>query len=330
MPESIERRPSPMSYFQIILRRFAQDKERRAVLFEGLGLTSTDLEDPGLEMTFAQQSRLFDNLNKEFGDGWILDAQDLWAPASHGALGMAVMSAATAGEAIFVLAAYTTVQSANQRLTIARDVDQIILRHSPPAELPEHHAWAATVGVFLAVSAMLQMLLGGARAQVRYEFVRTQPDYAPRLEELLGGTIRWRAGANSAVIPQHLLEVRSPLSDPITHQTALGVLERARRSGRAPEGVRGRVADLLANSPGGRLPSARAARTLGLSQRTLVRRLADSGVTYRDLIDAELKSRARRWLDSGALSHAEIGERLGFADASGFSRACRRWFRVSA
>lgn len=327
MPESIERRPSPMSYFQIILRRFALDGERRLELIEGLGLEPDEFDDPGLEMSFAQQARLFDNLNKAYGDGWILEAEDLWSPASQGALGMAVMSAATAGEALFVLSAYATVQSANQRLTINRDVDQISLRHSLATPMPEHQIWTATAGVFLATAAMLQTLLGSASSQVRYEFTRAAPDYAPRLQNLLGGEVRWGARSNVAVIPQYLLGVRSPLADPITHQAALDVLERARKSERAPEGVRGRVEDLLANSPSGRLPSAKAARTLGLSQRTLVRRLADAGVSYRDLIDAELKSRAARWLEGGALSHAEIGERLGFADASGFSRACRRWFR---
>ncbi|HEY1559809.1 MAG TPA: AraC family transcriptional regulator ligand-binding domain-containing protein [Caulobacteraceae bacterium] len=330
MPGSIERRPSPMSYFQIILRRFAQEEARRPDLIEGLGLEPDELADPGLEMSFAQQARLFENLNKAFGDGWILDAEDLWSPASQGALGMAVMSATTAGEALFVLSAYATVQSANQRLTIVRDVDQIFLRHSLATPLPDHQIWTATAGVFLATAAMLQTLLGSISSRVRYEFTRAPPDYAPRLQRLLGGEIRWAAKSNAAVIPQSLLGVRLPLADPITHQAALNVLERARKSERAPEGVRARVEYLLANSPSARLPSERAARTVGLSQRTLVRRLADAGVTYRDLIDAELKSRAARWLDSGALSHSEIGERLGFADATGFSRACRRWFKTTS
>jgi AraC-like DNA-binding protein len=66
---------------------------------------------------------------------------------------------------------------------------------------------------------------------------------------------------------------------------------------------------------------------MGLSQRTLVRRLAGSGVSFRGLVDAELKDRARRLLGGGALSRIEIADRLGFADGTGFSRACRRWFR---
>jgi AraC-like DNA-binding protein len=59
----------------------------------------------------------------------------------------------------------------------------------------------------------------------------------------------------------------------------------------------------------------------------LIRRLADAGVGYRELTEAELKAKAARLLEGGVLSHAEISERLGFADPTGFSRACRTWFR---
>src|SRR5215469_14477011 len=118
MSESVERKPSPMSYVQLILRRFATVSAKRLELLDGLDLTTDDLDDPKLQMSFAQQERLFDNLSKTFGDGWILDAPEDWAPASQGALGMAILSAATLGEAVFVLAAYATVQSNNQRLTI--------------------------------------------------------------------------------------------------------------------------------------------------------------------------------------------------------------------
>jgi AraC-like DNA-binding protein len=100
--------------------------------------------------------------------------------------------------------------------------------------------------------------------------------------------------------------------------------------GAAPLGVKSRVEQILARSDNGRCALSSVAKSLGLSQRTLARRLADAGVTYRDLVDTELKARAGRWLEAGVLSRGEIGERLGFADATGFSRACRRWFRSSS
>lgn len=55
--------------------------------------------------------------------------------------------------------------------------------------------------------------------------------------------------------------------------------------------------------------------------------MAEAGVGHGRLADAELRGRAERLLQSGALSHARIAEELGYTDPTSFSRACRRWFR---
>jgi AraC-like DNA-binding protein len=69
-----------------------------------------------------------------------------------------------------------------------------------------------------------------------------------------------------------------------------------------------------------------AAGELGLSRRTLVRRLAENQTTFRALLDADLKRRATGMLADAKLSRAQMAKQLGFADPTSFSRACRRWF----
>jgi AraC-like DNA-binding protein len=64
---------------------------------------------------------------------------------------------------------------------------------------------------------------------------------------------------------------------------------------------------------------------LGVSQRTLARRLADDGVTFKNLVDDVRKERAQEYLKGGRHSLEEIAALLGFADASAFSRAYKRW-----
>jgi AraC-like DNA-binding protein len=70
-----------------------------------------------------------------------------------------------------------------------------------------------------------------------------------------------------------------------------------------------------------------AARELGISRRTLVRRLSDSGTSFRALLDTDLKGRAEQMLAAGKMSRREMAEALGFEDPTSFSRACRRWFK---
>lgn len=317
-----------MSYFQLILRRFGVNDTLREAILAGISLSPEDIENPGSEINFAQQLRQFDNMNRLFGEGWLLDAPELWRPAAHGALGVAVMTSANLGEAIHVMARYISARTPNQRLKLVRTEESVTLRHGMPVELPEAQTKISVEAVFLSLGAMLRWLLGEVSSRVRYEFAWPRPDYAERLKEVLGAEVAWSAGSNSVVIPEALIEIRSPLADPVLHDAAVHRLEQARRASRASGGVRSRIEHLLSNSDSGRLGSAEAAKALGLSQRTLVRRLAESGVTYRDLVDAELKARAQRWLDAGVLSRGEISERLGFADATSFSRASRRWFKT--
>lgn len=68
------------------------------------------------------------------------------------------------------------------------------------------------------------------------------------------------------------------------------------------------------------------AAALAMSERTLQRRLAAEGVSYAELLDAERREAAERFLSIGRLSPTEMSYRLGFSEPSNFYRACKRWF----
>jgi AraC-like DNA-binding protein len=68
-----------------------------------------------------------------------------------------------------------------------------------------------------------------------------------------------------------------------------------------------------------------AARAMHMSERTLKRRLAAQGTSFTSVLDDARCERAMVWLREDKLSHADIAEQLGYADASAFSRAFRRW-----
>jgi len=64
---------------------------------------------------------------------------------------------------------------------------------------------------------------------------------------------------------------------------------------------------------------------LGLSARTLRRRLSGDGLSFASLVDDERKARALVLLRKEALSLDEVANRLGYADGSTFARAFQRW-----
>jgi AraC-like DNA-binding protein len=67
------------------------------------------------------------------------------------------------------------------------------------------------------------------------------------------------------------------------------------------------------------------AQGMGMSERTLYRRLADEGLTFRDVLTEAQSSLARDLLRENRSSIAEIAYLTGFSEQSTFSRAFKRW-----
>jgi AraC-like DNA-binding protein len=117
---------------------------------------------------------------------------------------------------------------------------------------------------------------------------------------------------------------------------------------RTPEPELCRILDNLANEAVERLPKAtdfvatvrdhlakelrggsptldQCAKKMGMGARSLHRRLTESGTSHKKLLDEVRHHLALRYLDDRSLSIGEVGFLLGFADASAFYRAFRRW-----
>jgi AraC-like DNA-binding protein len=71
--------------------------------------------------------------------------------------------------------------------------------------------------------------------------------------------------------------------------------------------------------------SRRIAARLGVSERTLRRKLDEAGVSHRALLDDVRRERALRLIASDRLRVVEVAQRVGFSDPSAFAAAFRRW-----
>lgn len=67
------------------------------------------------------------------------------------------------------------------------------------------------------------------------------------------------------------------------------------------------------------------ARDLGLSVRTLQRRLSYCGVDFKDLLDETRREEALRLISEAEHTMTEIAYRLGYSDPAHFTRAFKRW-----
>ena len=67
-----------------------------------------------------------------------------------------------------------------------------------------------------------------------------------------------------------------------------------------------------------------AAQALGLSRRSLQRRLSNQGITYTGLLQKVRIDTAMVWLSDGVMSISGIAARLGYGESTNFSRAFRK------
>jgi AraC-like DNA-binding protein len=77
--------------------------------------------------------------------------------------------------------------------------------------------------------------------------------------------------------------------------------------------------------PHGRPAITTVARRLGMSTRTLARRLAAEGLTFAQVLDELRTNLAWRYLSEQDLSMSRIAWLLGYQEVSAFTHACRRW-----
>jgi AraC-like DNA-binding protein len=77
--------------------------------------------------------------------------------------------------------------------------------------------------------------------------------------------------------------------------------------------------------PHGRARAAEIARRLGMSSRTLARRLASEGLTFSEILDEQKVDLAKSYLRDRDLPVSQIAWLLGYREVSAFTHAFRRW-----
>lgn len=90
--------------------------------------------------------------------------------------------------------------------------------------------------------------------------------------------------------------------------------------------VREAIASLHAN---GYPTIGQVAPELGFGVRNLQRRLADSGTSYRQIVDEFRRKQALDLIENRRLSIANVSAALGYSDPAHFSRAFARWTGVA-
>jgi len=179
----------------------------------------------------------------------------------------------------------------------------------------------ATFAAFLALA---RRGTGTDLRPLRLELARSSADAAFR--EHFACPLVLNAPFDRFVLPEKALSLPFVTSDPAALADLVPGLDvaLARRAGPATFDDDVRMAIVRAMC-GDRPTIERVARDLGVSVRTLQRRVSEAGHTYQGLLDEVRKTAARRLLARTSLEPTEVAFLLGFDEPNSFHRSFTAW-----
>jgi AraC-like DNA-binding protein len=248
----------------------------------------------------------------------------------YGALGLAMMTARTLGEALEIACRYQslTYSLISYRLVSAPN-GSCALIGSWNGKLPHLHDFTKHRDLG-ALRTLVADLMGGDLPLERVTVSAPPPTnwadlrrYFPCPVEFHAEHTRWmfRPGSMNLPLPLadgELLTLYSARCDSLLGHAS------------ANSRVKDLLAARLSRSDVAFLSAGEAARHFALSERTLHRRLAEEGTRFSTILDNARYARAQELLIDRRMTVEKVAFAVGFAEPSSFSRAFKRWSGMGA
>lgn len=316
----------PTQHFRMALRALDFTPERIERLVKGTGIDLAAMDDPEFAVPVGAIWPLFDNAAAEMGEDWFLDLPILWSVELHSEFGMATRFAPNFGAAIDLLSEFGHVRWPVLRALRAKTGAGQALTIVPIAPV-SHRNWRAVVSIAsLAFQTTTKAIVSKGAETIQYRFEGDPPGYAERLRALFDENLSWGHDRTTILVPSPLLDQVSPLANPSAFAAMLASLRMLAAQQPHLNSLAVRVSQTLDGITAGRIDADEMARRIGVSRRSLERKLEREGTSFRELQGASLKERLETLLKDPSLTIEMVSERLGFHDSSSLLRACRRWF----
>jgi AraC-like DNA-binding protein len=290
------------------------------------------LNQKAARIPFYQHAALLDLAAKATENGCF--GLDLVAneidPRDSGLLGYTALSSKTFGEALKVVERY---------LHVLNEAIDVSVEFSPREVTIDYHLSDARLAApRQAVEFAAANLVRGARVLTNsrlrpgeVKFRHSRNNDIAKFERFFGCPVHFGTRHNSLTFSRRQLTLPVATADERLHQLLTGYCEEiiASREDSSPD-LQHRVERIIAKLLSrGEAETEAVAHELGMSVRTLARRLADLGVSFAQILDELRYDLALKYLQDPNLSLSQIAFLLGYSELSAFSHAFRRWARAT-
>jgi AraC-like DNA-binding protein len=292
------------------------------------GLRAADIQRPDATITGEQEIRLeraFVERTRERPRTW-LDIGFRYRLLSYGPFGLAILSARTVARALEFAASFHELAFTLIEYSLLRDREgEITGMDADLSWVPEGMREFMVARDLAAVRRLLDDMVNGTFPIREFRASIAPPADAAHYERALGAPIRFAAQRTQVLFAPRWRQLQMPYGNPLLEET----YERQCRELVGALAVRSseveQVVDLLVRCKG-RWPSIEeTSGKMGMSTRTLRRRLEEKGTSFSALLEEVRHKQARELLARTVMSVEQIADSLGYAETASFTHAFKRW-----
>lgn len=253
-------------------------------------------------------------------------------PGSYSLVGYMAMNSRTAREALHLTPEYEAIVGDMGITKLEKHGQDLAMRwvcqYDDPIVRP--HMVDNVLGSWLLFARWLADMQDGKPEAVLFERPAPAPALLPAYEEIFGCPLEFNADKSALIFPEHVLDTPLRQPDPLLlsnlEQQASSVMSEIQE--RHPIVIQTRT--LLRTLMDEGIPRReKVAEQLGVTERTLQRRLQDAGTGYQQLLDDLRQETATEWLTSTDMPINDIAVKLGFSEARSFHRRFKTWTGIT-
>ena len=289
-----------------------------------VGLDESIFTAPDIEIPIDVCSQLLERVAEDDPSIAVRMGQEM-EPTDLGVLGHAMLASRDVQQLLETLSCfiYVVVQDKEIRLDLSRDRAVVSYRFLAQDAGPYRRDVEYSV---CAIAKCINVAVGRTIRPQRVEYEHARPDYAKAYSAAFGCPVHFERGGNRLHYDRSTMQLPVVSHDPRLYEALNFFLVDKLKSRKQDDDLLRKLRHLVTTSLHAGLPQlANLARQLGLSERTLQRRLAEQGIVFNDLVDGTRKAIALEYLRDRRYRLIDIAQIVGYSEASSFTRACRRW-----
>lgn len=292
--------------------------------FAGTGLDRPRLEQPRTLVSYRQATTVIRRALKDLPDGplgLMVGSRDpllTWGP-----LGMAMRSATTGAEATRVALAHHQVSGTLMDYLISRTDDEVVVGTFSRTREPDLLVFL-TEEALAGIVTLTRLMFGPSSGPVAARLSYPPPPWASAYTRLWRCPVTFDCERTTLSLPRALDERRVLTANATHFEAALNATQAILEPDPVDDLVAA-VEGILRTDLHVRMTATQTAATLGMSPRTLHRRLAQAGHSFGAIQDRVRRQQADMLLIHTRRPIAAIAADLGYSDPREFRRAYKRW-----